>query len=519
MTQRDCLQQLLDCGGTTTALTLVHGRQEVLRWSFSDLQQQSGYAEGVLQQHGAGAGDKLLLVAANSPQFFAVLLAALRLGLCVLPLPHDFSRTQLALVLQTHMPVLAIVDDAAMLASVAVATVLGLHERNQAWLLPLTTVQTRAPAATPGLLSAPDSPVLLFHSSGSTGTPKGMCYTRQMLNTFLDHLQLLYGAFPDHDPALPASDRVNVLPVTHFGGLSFCLQALLEKRALHLLRSRLPHDHLALLRLCRCQLILLVPALLHELLREGATPALPEMRHCLAMGEAVTPAQLQLLANRLNLPVHNAYGMSECLTGIFNSAADRHTPLGSCGRLRFGEARLLAADGSEHASEGELCVRNATTVPCYTDAALNRHKYRDGWFHTGDCLRRDAQGYYFYAGRLDQMCVINGRNVYPQEVEQVLLQHPAVQACVAAPITVGEGRQRLAVAVELQRDHHLTASELLDFYVERGAVFATPAWVQFCQPLPRLTGDKPDRVRCSRDLQQGFALASAGGDRPWPGAA
>ncbi len=501
---KDSLSALLTLEGPHPALTLVAGNRQILSWSCAELQRQRRYAEQVLLAHGLGAGDRLLLGTANNPHFFAILLAAVALELCLMPLHPDFSQAQLQQLLQSQTPRLVIVDHPHNLVASCGLTVLQVHEHDAQWLQPLVVASLPMIPAVEQKLHCADPSLLLFHSSGSTGQPKGMRYTRGMLNNYLDKLYELYAAFPDQPQHEQRSDRVNVLPVTHFGGLSFCLLALLERRTLHLLRSRDALDHLALLRQQRCQLLLLVPALLHELLAVDARSALPDLRHCLAMGESITQAQLQLLSERLGLRVHNAYGMSECLTGIYNGAQDVAVPMGTCGRLHFGEAKLLAMDGNEHPSEGELCVRNITTVPCYTDEALNRSKYREHWYHTGDLFRRDAAGQYYFVSRLDLMCVINGRNVYPQEVEQILRAHPAVRMCIVAPIKLADGRQRLAAAIELESGENVSANALMDFYLACGAIYATPAWVQFFACLPRNGGDKPDRISCMHCLQQGY---------------
>ena len=505
MENKDCVSALLALDGPATALTLVSGSMKTCSWSYAELQRQRCYVEQVLVAQGLCRGDRLLVSTTNNPHFFAILLAAIALELCLLPVHPDFSQQQLQALLLSQTPRLVIVDQLPNPSAYDQLTLLQVHESAVHWLQPLGGGV--APArlfAADNVPRVVDPPLLLFHSSGSTGQPKGMRFTRSMLNNYLGQLHELYEAFPDQGRQDKASDRVNVLPVTHFGGLSFCLLALLQGRSLYLLRKTDASQHLALLRQRRCQLLLLVPALLQELLATDAKAALPDLRHCLAMGESITQTQLQLLSERLGVRVHNAYGMSECLTGIYNRADESQVPMGSCGRLHFGEARLLAADGSEHGNEGELCVRNITTTPCYTDESLNRSKYLQGWYHTGDWFRRDAGGHYFFVGRVDLMCVINGRNVYPQEVENILKEHPAIRVCVVAPIKLSDGRLRLAAAVELAEAASMSASELVDFYLERGAVYATPAWIRFVTSLPHNGGDKPDRTSCRRSLQQDY---------------
>ena len=499
----DWLQVLQARCDATPALTLVCGRDEVLRWSYAELQAQRRYCERVFLDLGLQCGDRVLISCSNNPQFFAVLLAALALDLCLMPLHVDTADTQLQKLLQQQRPRLVIIDRTRAPERFQHCCVWQIQEQSEEWLQPVQAMPSLLNGESSTSVEAGGHGAVLFHSSGSTGTPKGMRYDRNALNTFIDYLNLLYAGLPDLPAAEALSPRVNVLPVTHWGGLNSCLHALIEGRSLYLLRSDHAADHVHLLQRTRCQLLILVPALLHELLADEAV-ALPHLRHCLAMGEAISQAQLQQLSDRLGMRVINAYGMSECLTGIFNCHDDEAMPPSTCGRQRFGEVKLIDSGGASQLTEGELCVRNATTQPLYTDAALNQQKYHDGWYHTGDRFRRDAAGYYFFVGRVDDMCVINGRNIFQREVEQVFLQHPAVAACVVTKLLDHAGRTRLAAAIELRDGLTTSVNNLLDFYLKHGAVFATPSWLEIREQLPRNNGDKPDRPRIAHELQHHF---------------
>ncbi|MEY3659943.1 MAG: hypothetical protein RLZZ169_768 [Pseudomonadota bacterium] len=503
----DPLTELLARRSTATALVLVEGRQQRLRWSWQALQQARHAAAGWLREAGVGSGHCLVVQSSNLPHCFALLLAALGEGIALLPIHPDASDDMLQELLARWRPALLIreasLPDKHWLSALR-CPLWQLEPGQPRWLQPVSPAVAAAPVG-----RHPDL-ALLFHSAGSTGSAKALRYSRRSLAVFLSALAELYAAFPDTCALADGpSARVNILPWTHWGGLSFCLQTLLEGRPLFLLQSSDPRDHLALLQETGAQLLLLVPGLLTELLAVApGTGALPALKHCLAMGEAVSLGQLHAVQARLSARVYNAYGLSECLTGIYNRHDDLSLPFGSVGRLRFGEAVLLDSTGSP-ADEGELCVRNATTTPCYTDAALLAARYRDGWFRTGDRLRRDADGYYFYVGRVDSLCVIHGRNVYPREVEAVLLQHPAVRQVVVSALCLRDGRTRLAAAVQLQPGYSLDASELLDFYLRHGAAYATPCWLEFWENLPCNAAGKFDLPRIRDTLQRHYLQSLA----------
>jgi long-chain acyl-CoA synthetase len=333
---------------------------------------------------------------------------------------------------------------------------------------------------------------------------------------FLHWQRRLFTAFPDDPADLLPSPRINALPLAHFGGLSFVLQALLDGRTVHLPRAIAPYDYLALATRESCHLLMLVPALYEALLRDApAPPRNSSLRYCLTMGEAVTPQLVAIISDALDVRVYSAYGMSEGLSGLSHHGVD--IPANSCGRHLFGELRLVAdpeqairrgdskgdtTAGS--ADEGELWVRNATTFPCYRAAELNAQKFIDGWYRTGDRFRRDLQGNHYFLGRIDAMCVVNGRNVYPAELEQVFLQHAEVSDCMAAVMALDKGRRRLGVLICLCPGSGLTPAALVDWFLVHGALHATPAWLVLGKGIPRNAAGKRDRLAVAALLQQDY---------------
>ncbi|MGA0805894.1 MAG: class I adenylate-forming enzyme family protein, partial [Pseudohongiellaceae bacterium] len=316
--------------------------------------------------------------------------------------------------------------------------------------------------------------------------------------------------------------RINVLPLTHWGGLAFCLQALAEGRAVHLYDEFRAAFLLSLIERTACRLLMLVPAMYRELLPSLEQRCPPSLRYCLTMGEAM-PSSLAEALRRAGLVLCTAYGMSEALSGLAHGGLPLElVPPGSCGQQAFGELQLVSADGivqsASGAAEGELWVRNATTQPCYRDVGLLQQKYVDGWYRTGDCFRRDAAGHYYFRSRRDAMCVHNGRNVYPQQVEAVFIEHPAVAACIAAPLQLADGRQRLGVGIVPAPGVLPTSHELLDYYLRHGAHYAAPAFLLLLDAVPTTWSGKPERAELAALLQAAYdresGLRVGTGDTP-----
>ncbi len=515
MDSPDLLQVLRSHAPDAPALSLLTGLREEFRWTYRQLQQATEGFSRALQVAGLEPGCSVCLIAGNCPQFIALFLACVELGCAFVPLHPDQTPSTITGILHNTRPMLVIVDeelpDSVMrLVLREAGKVWRLRIRRTPWLRPVLSRATRRRRVAcvedrrvQNIALDAEMPALILHSSGSTGAPKVIQYSRSRLNTFLHWQRRLFEAFPDAAETVQPSPRVNALPLAHFGGLSFALQGLLDGRLVHLPRAIAPYDYLRLAVREHCQLLMLVPAL-YEALLSDAAEVLPasRLRYCLTMGEAVTSQLIDLVTRTLGVKVYSAYGMSEGLSGLSHHSAD--PPAGSCGRLLFGEAKLVEGPGDQTGAEGELWVRNATTFPCYRDPELNAAKFVDGWYRTGDRFRCDAQGHHYFLGRVDAMCVINGRNVYPADVEQVFLQHPAVVDCMAAVLALDTGRTRLGVLVCLQADSRATPAGLIDWFLEHGALHAVPAWLLLGKGIPLNAGGKRDRLAVAELLRQDY---------------
>ena len=514
MSVPDFLQQLRDRAPDAPALSSLTGLTEDFRWTYRQLLQTALGFRGALVAGGVHRNCRVCVIAGNCPQFIALFLACVDLGATFVPVHHDQAAATLAGMLRQLHPHLVIVDDdlqGKLLKTVLreSGTVWRLRLRRTPWLRPVLsgTRHDREPEPAQDVddASKEQNPVLLLHSSGSTGAPKVIEYSRTRLNVFLHWQRHLFSAFPDVPGTGTPSPRVNALPLTHFGGLSFVLQALLDGRLVFLPRALAPFDYLRLAVRERCQLLMLVPALYDEL-PDTATEVFSgsSLRYCLTMGEAAPSRLLAAIRRTVGARVYSAYGMSEGLSGLTHHG---DPPPDSCGSPAFGDIRLVGIDGTDAVgddAEGELWVRNETTFPCYRDPALNAMKFVDGWYRTGDWFRRDAAGHHYFIGRVDAMCVINGRNVYPAEVEQVLLRHADVTDCMAAVITLDKGRKRLGVLACVRPDSSMSPASLTDWYLEHGALHATPAWVLLGKGIPRNAAGKRDRLAVASLLQHDY---------------
>src|SRR5579884_563371 len=310
-------------------------------------------------------------------------------------------------------------------------------------------------------LPAEEVAAIVF-TSGTTGDPKGCTITHANLCSQVEALRYTI-------PLDPSCRLASILPLSHLFELTVgLLYPLASGAAIHYIPSRRPAEILRVLHEQRITHMLAVPQLLTlmgQALDEQLRARLPprayrvleriaarrplesrrrlyglvhrrlggELR-VLVSGGAALPAETQRLWERLGVRVVQGYGTSECSPVVACGRADGSTPLGSVGRpLRGVEVRLSA--------EGELLVRGPNVMRGYwKDPARTAEVLHDGWYATGDLATIDAQGNIWLAGRAKDLIVLpSGLNVWPQDVEDVLRQDPAVKdaAVLAVPTASG----------------------------------------------------------------------------------
>jgi carnitine-CoA ligase len=226
-------------------------------------------------------------------------------------------------------------------------------------------------------------------------------------------------------------------------------------------------------------------ALLAEPVRDTDTDN--PLRTVLVVPSAVHAAEF---SRRFGCAVHTAYDTTETSSPLV--AGPRHTPVGSCGRVRPGIRARLVDEHDQDVPEGQLgeLILRADLPWTMTEGYLNNpaataHAWRNGWFHTGDAFRRDTDGYYFFADRIQDAIRRRGENISSRELEAVVSTHGAVReaAAVAVPGPVGE--DDVLVVVSTVEGRRLDPAELLTYLVPRLPQHLVPRYVRLVADLPR----------------------------------
>ncbi len=384
---------------------------------YDGLAQQAAAFASMLAAQGVQPGDRVAWLAQNDPAQLPLLLGCARLGAILLPLNWRLAAPELRFILEdAGARLLFALPPFQALATAAVPS--GCH---------LVDLDAPVPGyGWEGLRDDPEDPLLLVYTSGTTGRPKGALLTAGALVANAENARVVFG--------LTEADRVlTVLPLFHVGGLNIqTLPALLAGAEVLLLSHVDPDAFFDACAAWRPTLTLLVPAVMRMLVGHSrwATADLSSLR-AIGAGSSDVPLDLIEAFHARGIPVQQVYGATE--TAPIAIAQTREEALaapGSIGRpAPLCEARIQDAAGIPlpPGEAGEIAIRGPNLLREYWQAPeATAEALQDGWFRTGDVGHVDAAGRFWFTDRLKHVIISGGENIYPAEVERVLLAAPGV---------------------------------------------------------------------------------------------
>ncbi|BAJ33159.1 MULTISPECIES: long-chain fatty acid--CoA ligase [Kitasatospora] len=459
---------------------LVH---EGRRTSYAELHRRSGRLARLLHLRGVRRGDRVAFLGPNHPAFLEALFAAGRLGAVFVPLNTRLAPPELRYQLRDSGSslLLAVRQDAGLLAELAADTAVWETEgaRYEALL-------ADAAGEPPDLPVAHDDLCMIMYTSGTTGRPKG---------TLLTHGNIVWNSLNVVVDTDLAGDEVTLVsaPLFHTAALNMtCLPTLL-KGGTAVLESAFDAERtLALVRELGITCLFGVPAMYDEMTRAPGWAAadLGSLRTLMCGGAPVPARTIRAYLDR-GLAFVQGYGMTEAAPGVLLlDRADALERAGTAGVPHFfTDVRLLDPAGREvgPGEPGEVVVSGPNVTPGYWGLpAETADSYHDGrWFRSGDVAVRDEDGYVRLVDRLKDMIISGGENIYPAEVEDALLEHPAVAECAVFGVPDEKWGEVGRAVVVLEPGAAASAEEVLAHLDGRLARYKIPKSVRFTDALPR----------------------------------
>ncbi|WP_020406804.1 long-chain-fatty-acid--CoA ligase [Hahella ganghwensis] len=344
------------------------------------------------------------------------------------------------------------------------------------------------PATTTDVATQADDTVVVLYTSGTTGKPKGAELTHA--NIFLNVVQ-----FARLSHAQTEDNQLVVLPLFHtFGQTVQMCGSLYNGNKMVLIPRFEPQAVVDAMLKEKITVFCGVPtmywALLHnvDISEDQVEQIRSTLRLCGAGGSSLPLEIIKGFEAKFHVPILEGYGLSETSPVASFNLLDKPRKPGSVGMPIWGvDIRIVDTENQElpRGEKGEIIIRGHNVMKGY----LNRpdataEAIRNGWFHSGDIGYMDEEGYIFIVDRVKDMIIRGGYNVYPRELEETILEHPAISLAAVVGIPDDQYGEEVKAFVILNEGSNLTDEELISWCKERMAAFKYPRLVEIRESLP-----------------------------------
>ncbi|MCC2655317.1 MAG: ATP-dependent acyl-CoA ligase [Panacagrimonas sp.] len=461
-------------------------------WTYARLRELTLQTALGLQQQGVKQGDTVLVWLPNSRECLRVFMAVQYLGAVFVAINTAYKGALLAHVVANANARLAVVHadllprlveiDTAALESIIVVGGAGAPvgrlriDAYERCLLPSSGTLEPPPRAI-----APWDPCAVIYTSGTTGPSKGV---------LCSYLHLFSNAGPETWPFLTADDRYLVnMPMFHIGGIGGIYVMFARGASVSFVERFDTATFWSVVRATGTTAGFLLGVMAAFLEKQPPSP--DDRDHPLRLALMVPLAgDIAAFSERFGVAIHTIFNMTEISSPIVSGI--NPTVRGTCGRPRPGvEVRLVDENDCEVAQGqvGEMLVR--TDRPWAMNSGYHRNPeatakaWRNGWFHTGDAFRVDAEGNFYFVDRMKDAIRRRGENISSFEVEADVVRHPAVREAAAVGVPSELAEEDVLVVVAPVQGRDVDPAELLEFLRARMAHFMVPRYVRVVAELPK----------------------------------
>ena len=479
---------------------LIHDER---RWTWREIDARVDAMVDALRKRGINKGDRILVHSRNNLPMFESCWVAFRLGCVWVPTNFRLTPPEVAYLGSSSAAVAMITEtcfaghvDAVRAATPSLAHVIWIGTAPDGEADVDSLVQQHLGQRPNEATVAADDPLWFFYTSGTTGRPKAAVLTHgQMAFVVANHLADLIPGTTERDCSIA------VAPLSHGAGIHMLLNVARGAATVLMPGEKLdPAAFWQLVEQHRVSNLFTVPTIVKLLVEHDSVDRHDHssLRYMIYAGAPMYRADQKLALQKLGLVLVQYFGLGEvtgCITVLpreMHSAddADPNANTGSCGRPRTGmEVAVLDAQMQPvpTGSIGEICCRGPAVFAGYHgDPDATAKALRGGWFHTGDLGRLDERGLLIITGRESDMYISGGSNVYPREVEELLLAHPGVAEVAVLGVPDAKWGE-IGVAVVVRRGGVAPVDEaaLLAHLDGRCARYRWPRQVFFWEALPK----------------------------------
>lgn len=471
--------------------------------SYADFLNEIDNRAEALEAAGYGAGMRVAVLLENRPAFFAIFAALNRIGASIVPINPDLRAAELEYLIGHAEPALIValpirqaeLRDAADAAGIE-AAVIGPGD---------TPPSPRAEAVVAEDSKGEAREAAVLYTSGTTGNPKG-CVLSNAYFLLCGRWYVSQGDMMALDEA--AGERmITPLPIFHMNAMACSFMAMVMCGGCLIALDRFhPSTWWADVAASRATCLHYLGVMPSILMSLPESPQDREHTVRFGFGAGVDPKLQAAFEDRFGFPLIEAWAMTETGNGAViaaNRADDRLIGQSCLGRAEgWVEARVVTDGGSDAGPDqpGELLVRNGGPDPrygffshYYKNPEATAEAWKGGWFHTGDIVRRDAEGRFFFVDRKKNVIRRSGENIAAVEVESVLMRHPAIAAAGVAAVPDAVRGDEVFACLKVAEPSEDLALEIADWALTQMAYYKVPGYIAFVDALPLTPTQKIQR--------------------------
>jgi fatty-acyl-CoA synthase len=469
--------------------------QRDIQWSYADFNlRTNSLAAYLINQYKIKKGDRIAIYSKNKSEHVILFLACIKIGAILVPLNFRLTPRELDILINDAEPSIFYFDKeflghiSKLSAVNKIPNVLALEEVEK--FLVEENIQTDC---SPNELFSQETPVMILYTAGTTGLSKGVIINHKMLfwNSVNTGLRL----------DLTSKDHTqSFAPFFHTGGWNVLFTPFLHHGASHTLLTHFDADMiLKLMEEEKATILFGVPTMLQMMADSPLFEKvdLSSVRYAI-VGGAPMPIPLINFWHKKGIFIRQGYGLTEVGPNCFSlHQDDAIRKKGSIGFPNFYiEAKIMKDEKTECGIDevGELWLRSTVVTPGYWRKEKETAKsITDGWFHTGDLVKKDSEGYYFVVDRKKNMYISGGENVYPAEIESFLYTNDKIKEVAVIGVPDEKWGEVGKAFIVIKDGTNLTVEEVLNFCFGNLAKYKIPKDVIFLDELPKNDAGKIDK--------------------------
>lgn len=473
---------------------IVSGERRV---SYAELDENSNKIANTMMNIGIKKGDRVAMLLTNSPEFVAVYFGIIKAGAIAVPLDIEYKVGELQSLFGNCQPKVLVAESSTLEPLIpflsrfdSVEHVIVQDYRKDGKFLSYEEIMSTGSVQKVEVVLEPDDLATISYTGGPTNNPRGVALSHRSIATYAT---LSGDGFQQSDRDIVL---LFALPLYHMFGLGSVLLTSVSRGSTVVIvpgTGRSISSFLEAIEREKGTIYMGVPYIyalaISVAMRNRIKSDVSSLRLCCSAGAPITPEIIQQFKQYYGLDILDVWGLTEAVSHVTYHPLNGIGKVGSSGKALTGfEIRAVGHNGEELLpnESGEIIVRGPIMTDYYNNTQATAKAKKDGWLYTGDIGRIDEDGYLFLSGRKKELIILKGQNIYPGDIEEVLLTYPKVAGAVVTGIPDKLRGEVVGAFIKLKKGEVVTEQEIRRFCQEHMAAYKVPKHIVFVDSLHEL---------------------------------